>query len=246
MATKGKGKGTETPVVVASPKQSVRAAPRHRDRPKASQCTAKSKTTGERCKRPATAPLTVCRYHGGKSLSGAANPAFKHGRYISSLPTRMLADFEAALKDPQLLSTRSDIAVLVARQEDLLRRVDSGEAGALWREARAQWKTLSAARSAGDRPAEVLAEKALDEVLGKGAADYVAWDELIKTTEEIRRLRESERKLIEAHAATMTAEQLATLVAALTSSLRSHVKDPKVLDAIGRDVERLIAQPRSA
>ena len=33
--------------------------------PKASQCTATSKTTGNRCTRPAIPGGSVCRYHGG-------------------------------------------------------------------------------------------------------------------------------------------------------------------------------------
>lgn len=258
--TKKTKEQVQAPVVVTAPKRRASprgapaapaatvspATPRGARNPKGKRCRAKSKTTGERCKQPAMQDRDVCRYHGGKSPRGLASPNFKHGHRSRSMPARLLADFEAALKDPELLSTRSDIAVLAARQEDLLRRVDSGEAGALWRQARAEWKAHQAAEAAGDRVAQNAAANAIDEVLGKGAADYMAWDELIRTTEQIRRLRESERKLLEAHQATMTAEQLAVLVAALTHSVRSHVKDMKVLDAIGRDVERLIAQPRSA
>lgn len=158
----------------------------------------------------------------------------------------MMERYEAALDDPNLLSTRSDMAVLVARQEDLLKRVDSGEAGALWQQARDEWKAFTDALAVEDHAASRAAMASLTDVLARGVADYAAWHELTRVTEQIRKLRETERKLIEAHEATMTAEQLGLLITALTHSVRSHVKDPKVLDAIGRDLERLIAQPRGA
>jgi len=42
-----------------------------------SQCTAKSKRSGERCKKDAVIGMGVCHIHGGKSLVGTDNPAFK-------------------------------------------------------------------------------------------------------------------------------------------------------------------------
>lgn len=210
------------------------------------RCKAKSKSTGGQCKLPPVAGREVCRIHGGATPRGIASSGFKHGRYSKSMPSRMLADYEAALEDPALLSTRNDIAVLVARQEDLLRRVDTGEAGALWQQAREEWKTFKAALAVGDQPASRASMAEIDSLIGRAVADYAAWHELTRVTEQIRRLRETERKLLEAHQATMTAEQLGLLIAALTHSVRSHVKDPKVLDAIGRDLERIVAQPSSA
>lgn len=212
----------------------------------ARQCKAKSKTTGKRCRQRPAPGFDVCRVHGGATPRGLASPNLKHGRFSKSLPARLMASYEAALEDPTLLSTRGDIAVLVARQEDLLQRVDSGEAGLLWRQAREEWKEFKTALAAGDQPTSRAAMAQLDELLGRGAADYAAWHELARVTEQIRRLRETERKLLEAHQATMTAEQLGLLIGALTHAVRSHVRDARVLDAIGRDIERLVAQPRSA
>lgn len=45
------------------------------------QCSARSKQSGERCKKDAVAGTTVCHIHGGKSLKGADSPAFKTGQY---------------------------------------------------------------------------------------------------------------------------------------------------------------------
>jgi hypothetical protein len=46
------------------------------------RCTAKSKTTGLRCRKSAVKGTTVCRIHGGAGVRhGADHHAFKHGRY---------------------------------------------------------------------------------------------------------------------------------------------------------------------
>jgi len=47
----------------------------------APRCTAWSKRTGERCKGPAVAGWTVCRFHGagGGHGPGKAHPSWKHG-----------------------------------------------------------------------------------------------------------------------------------------------------------------------
>lgn len=45
------------------------------------QCTAKSKQSGQRCKRSATSGSTKCSIHGAKTPRGADSPNLKHGRY---------------------------------------------------------------------------------------------------------------------------------------------------------------------
>lgn len=187
-----------------------------------------------------------CRLHGGATPQGLASPNLRHGRYSKALPARMAAAYQSALEDPELLSTREDIAALLARQEDLLARADTGEAGALWRGVRAAWADLHRSEAAG-KPVDVAAAIAtLDRLIKEGVADYQAWDEVLKTVEQVRRLRETERKRLEVLEATVTAEQLTLFVGALTDSLRRHVTDRKVLDAIGRDVEQLLARPGGA
>ena len=94
-------------------------------------CGAKTRG-GKPCRQSPIEGRTRCRIHGGATPRGFDHPLTKTGRYSKHLPTRLLADYEAALADPNLLSAREDIAKLTARQADLLRRVDSGEAGALW------------------------------------------------------------------------------------------------------------------
>lgn len=52
------------------------------------QCTATSKRTGQRYRKPAMIDRTVCRTHGGKTPRGVTSPHFRHGRYSILLPAR--------------------------------------------------------------------------------------------------------------------------------------------------------------
>ena len=65
------------------PSQRLREAPR---------CTAKAKSTRQRCKCPAKRGWKVCRLHGagGGAPSGARHPNFKHG--LRSQRTKLLQE----------------------------------------------------------------------------------------------------------------------------------------------------------
>jgi hypothetical protein len=103
------------------------------------QCKAQSKLSGERCKRWVTPGRDVCRFHGGKVPRGPALPQFRHGRYSRFLPSRLAATYQTAAKDPELLSLRRELALVDARLDDLLQRVDTGESGALWAPLGQEW-----------------------------------------------------------------------------------------------------------
>src|SRR3954452_17185048 len=95
------------------------------------QCGAKTRS-GAPC-RTRPMPNGRCRMHGGKSLAGAASPAFKTGRHSTYLPVRLLAGYQEAERDPELLALRDEIALIDSRLADVLSRVDSGESSRIWR-----------------------------------------------------------------------------------------------------------------
>lgn len=91
------------------------------------QCTATSKQSGERCRKPAMRGRTVCLAHGGRTPRGEASPHFKTGRYSRSLPGHLVATYEQALADPRLLSLRDEIALTdVMIDEQLSQLSDEG------------------------------------------------------------------------------------------------------------------------
>src|SRR5262245_40670928 len=93
--------------------------------PDESRCTAKAKGSGGRCKNPIIPPTTVCHYHGGRSLRGIAHPRFKAGakrsKHSKYLPSRLHRDYAKAVSDRRLLSLRNQLALLEAREMELVR-----------------------------------------------------------------------------------------------------------------------------
>lgn len=92
------------------------------------QCKAKSKRSGQQCRRKAMIGKEVCMIHGGKSPRGMESPHFKTGRYSNDAPARLNARYLAGLEDPELTSLRDEIAMVDARTSDLLKMASiSGE-----------------------------------------------------------------------------------------------------------------------
>jgi len=204
------------------------------------QCTAKSKQSGERCKRNATPGRNVCYYHGGATPRGFALPQTKTGKRSKDLPTRLLATYEQSLDDPELLELRDDLALLEARLRDLLGRVDTGESGQAWRLADSAYRAMEKALADSDDVAYAAAFANLGQVIKRGLADYAAWDEVNKLLDQRRRLVESERKRLVEMQAVITTERLMLLITAIAGVVKQHVDDRHKLNAIQNDIQGLL------
>ena len=89
-------------------------------------CKAHSKRTGERCQNRPTIGRDVCRFHGGKTPRGMEAPTFKHGRYVQAFAAAG-PRYAAILADPELLSTRAEIAALTVRLEALIGQAEESQ-----------------------------------------------------------------------------------------------------------------------
>lgn len=209
------------------------------------QCTATSKTTGERCKQSAKLGSTKCHYHGGATPKGIASPHTTHGRYSKYLPTRLLERYGTATQDDQLLVLRDEIAVIESRLGDLLLRVDTGEAGAAWKAVRKAHDELAESIHSKDSGKMLSALRDMDRIIGRGMADYAAWGEVYNLLEQRRKLVESERKReIEAQQH-ITAQEALLLVSALLDSVKRNVTDPIARTAIQTDFIQLTTRQDS-
>lgn len=205
------------------------------------QCTAKSKRTGERCRRAATPGRTVCYYHGGRTLAGVASGTFKHGRYSKVLPGRLLERYQEALTDHRLLELAEEIALIDARLRDVLTRVDTGESGRLWRQLKQTHEEMLEARQAGDVAAMAQKLNALGQMIERGLADWAAWEEIERLLEQRRRFVESERRRMVEMQQMITAERAMVLLAFVVDVIRRHVSDRRILAAISADIGKLVA-----
>lgn len=209
------------------------------------QCTAKSKASGQRCKRWAVTGYRVCQVHGAGSphKGRPGGRPVTNGRWSKQLPTRLLERYETSARDAELLALREEIALVDSRIGDVLSRVDSGESGAIWQAVGLAYAALMQAKSAGKAKEFAAALGDLGALIERGRQDYAAWADVIGLIEQRRRLVESERKRLVDMQNMMTAEEALTLAARLASIVREHVKDPHVLSAISREFGGLVRLP---
>lgn len=98
------------------------------------QCAAKSKRTGEQCRKHATPGRDVCHIHGGKSPRGNKASNFKHGRHSSYLPDHLAQAYHAALEDQKLTDVGEEIALVDALIADSLSTLQAGNNAQFWSE----------------------------------------------------------------------------------------------------------------
>ncbi len=180
-----------------------------------------------------------CRLHGGKTPNGAALPQFKNGKHSKYMPTRLLERYRDGVADPELLSLRSDIALTDARLSDVLERVDTGESGDAWKQAKEAYKVMTSGKP-GD---EGIGKLLLWQIIDKGLADYAAWHEVGDLLEQRRRIVESEQKRLVAAQQMISTEQAMSFVTAIVDSVRRNVQDRDALTAISMDISKLISVP---
>lgn len=204
------------------------------------QCKAKSKQSGERCKKHAVPTYDVCHIHGGKTPRGIALPQTKHGRYSKYLPVRLQERYETALSDSELLAMREEIALLDSRLADLLQRVDTGEAGRLWGQAQEAYERLQKAIDNADKGELLASMRKLSSILGSGANDYAAWTEVQAVIDQRRRLAESERKRLIELEQVVTSQEAMLVAQALLESVKRNVTSREILGAIQNDFIQIV------
>jgi len=189
--------------------------------------------------------------HGGKNPAGITHHlATQGGRYSKYLPDRLAARYEEAKHDGELLELREEIALTDSRLNDLLARVDTGEAGELWRTLRQTWVAAERFRAEyslkGDtvdglksRESFFQAFEALGALTAEGAADYQAWDEVHKMVGQRRTLAETETKRLDKLRQFITAERANVMLGAVLNAVQTRVTDPLVLSAIAADVRAI-------
>lgn len=205
-------------------------------------CSATSRSTGRRCKQPAVSGKKVCRYHGGKSLGGAASPSLKSGRYSKYMPERLLEHYREAIDNPELLELRSEISLIEARIADLLTRVDTGEAGKLWADARKANDRILKELNNENYGGVILACQDMDRCIGSALADFEAWAQIGGFIEQRRKLTESEQKRLVAMQQMVTSEQALLFAARILSIIKEHVTDRHILTKIQSSVTELLTK----
>ena len=177
--------------------------------------------------------------HGGKTPRGPSSVHYKDGRHSRFLPARMFAAYRAAGIDPELMSLRQDLALIDARIIDVLKRVDTGEAGVIWQAAQAAMVRFDRAwvRKDGEAMEAALAEA--KRLITQGASDWAAWQEVGSLIEQRRKLVESEQRRLTLTHEMLSRDQAMALVGQVVDILQRHVTDRDILNAVALDMQAL-------
>jgi len=149
-------------------------------------CGAKTRSGGK-CRKSPVPGARRCRFHGGKSLSGPANPAWKTGRYskwAQCFGSRGKAIAEAA-DDDELLNLRRTVAVFEVAMREAAKRLDQGDSPE-WRK-RARELFAEATDATAEMDARQRAMMLLQSHLAKGADEDKAYAILLDRTERLHR-----------------------------------------------------------
>jgi hypothetical protein len=184
-----------------------------------------------------------CRMHGGKTPRGIASVEFETGRYSRSLPGRLVATYETALQDADLITLRNELALLQARLHELLGSVDTAGTRGVWAKLGKAQRELDRAWQDADSTATAKAIHKMGVVVGDAATERAAWREVYEVVEQLRRLSESERRRLVDLQQMITAEQLMAYTGALLALVKENVTDPTILSNIGAGVRRLVSVP---
>lgn len=210
---------------------------------------------GQFCTKNPVTGRERCEMHGGKSPRGVDHPSFKHGRYSKSIPARLASKYEEILTDPRRLELDHELAVMVARNEEILASLYDGESDGLRKRMREEKRAMEAARrkaaaaqDAGDAETESRYSQAavghlnnIMRMIERGATDAERWLEWVSNTDHLRRLAESERKRkVEDHQIATT-EEIMALMGAVLAVITRHVTDVRIRQAIGMELDSLVS-----
>jgi hypothetical protein len=208
-------------------------------------CGAK-KRDGSPCQKPPMHGATRCRLHGGATPKGIASPHYKGLDRSTHLPRGLALIFEQMASNPDLLSVRSDVALIDALIANKLPKLEEGESAQHWEMA---IKLISKARVAYKSEQYGQLEECLHELeaLADDRRLYYATEQEVQSQLELRRkLVDTENKILYNKEKSLTAEQAMLLVGALLESVRRNVKDANALNAIQSDFWQLTAVPQDA
>lgn len=190
------------------------------------RCCAKSKTSGERCKKPVVPGRRVCRLHGG--LGGRP---VEHGRYSQGLG-RFREAYQASLSDPGLMDLRETLAVLDVAVKRAAERVADADSPSFREHA---LELFEAAQQASDPQEAARAMGKLGDLLRTGLEEDAAMENLGKAAERLARRQEKAWQIRLDAATALNARDLVAIMSRWADIVLEEV--PK--DAAARVIRRI-------
>lgn len=209
------------------------------------ECGAKRRLNGTPCRAPAMTNGR-CRIHGGKSpAAGPQHPNWKTGYYSKAVPDYIRERIKAGDSDPQVLSHRRDLALLDARLDKLVERLDEGGSTRLWMRLKAEWQAMLEAREAQDMTRLAKALDIIGEVINSGVDEEQAWRELRDVVKDRRDQATHEHKRTLELSQAIRPDELGAMAVRIGNLIRREVTDPAARERIAVELERMMATPEA-
>lgn len=211
---------------------------------KMAQCKAKSKRSGEQCRRKAMIGKTVCYMHGGNSLGGIASPTFKTGRYSRYIPAQLADRYQEAQNDSDLLSLNDDVALIRSFTLKHLADMSTGDTHPAWIEAKKAYDKMEAAFAVGPSAIDrlITARFKLGEIIEPNYRAALSERQVIGNLDQLGRIANIERRLLIGRQQVITVEKMMLMIAAIAGSVKRHVSDRIILNAIQNDIQGLLVE----
>lgn len=169
-----------------------------------------------------------CSIHGGKSLTGPANPAFTHGnRAVKDwMPKNLIGFVEELANDEDLLNGLDELRVLAARFRLLWAR---NEGINVFEAIKTAWYAFEAAMKLpdSDPDKQEYTQKALgdlNKLIKTGGKEGERFREIYSLASQLANLRETERRRLYDETNALTPDKALFLVNSLYTSITKHVK----------------------
>lgn len=208
---------------------------------------------GKRCQRWVVGDGLCYSHAPNKGKTGADSPRAKHGlradrkkqplipggRKASGLPDRFHDSIMAAADDPNLTSLYDELLITEGRMVDLIKRLDQGESGELWKSLKMLKHEYEDASHA-DKP-DIL--WAIFQTIERGAADYQAWMDLNFMIQQKERLIKSETQIMKDREMLIRADRVLLFIRAIVETVMRNVPDPEDQERIRVAIDRVLNLP---
>jgi hypothetical protein len=152
----------------------------------------------------------------------------------------MAEKYHTALRDPELLSLKDEIASIDARLAELWQRVDSGESGELWEAVDKEWQALKHAQALNDVPKMHASFDKLDLLFQRQRTDTAAHREIAEKIEQRRKLVETEHKRLMTSQQVLNQTEAMVYMGAITDIITRNVTDKKALSQIVVELQQVM------
>lgn len=188
------------------------------------------KANGSRCRNAVRPACTVCRSHGAGTLERPGGRPIIHGRHSKYLPAGLMNAYQKFLDDPDIISLRSEMALLDARMAQLLERLETCDTNAAWSKvisARSKLQRILHEDECDIGDLEEVSTMLMQAVSARDAETEI-WHDVVIVIDQRRKLADTERRRIVDARRYITAEEAAALIAFVTDTVNKNVTDPLI------------------